>query len=202
MPEEATNIISDKNLEIITNLFWLKGLNLTSIDDIVLKSGISRGTIYKYFDDKVGLFIQILQQYLNTIINKVIKPIEKNNNGLKSLIDFFMQFKSPNGPFYRKGCLIIQTAINAHSKTDEINDITSQFHKKLERCFNRNIQIAIENNELPPHIDVEKTKDFLIGNLYGILTLLRAKISLDTIINHVDGIIYYLKNYSLSNTKD
>lgn len=58
-------------------LFLVKGVDQTSIDDIVSKAGIAKGTFYLYFKDKNDLIDQIIIQSTGEIILRVYR--EKQN---------------------------------------------------------------------------------------------------------------------------
>jgi len=52
-------------------LFLEKGIQMTSIQDIIERSGISKGTFYNYFSSKNECVTAILQQaYHETTINR------------------------------------------------------------------------------------------------------------------------------------
>src|SRR5690242_11014867 len=45
------------------NVFWEKGFNGTSMDELVRATGLSRSSIYDTFGDKHGLFVRSIQLY-------------------------------------------------------------------------------------------------------------------------------------------
>jgi AcrR family transcriptional regulator len=47
------------------NCFLRKGYHLTTMDDIVVESGLSKGTLYWYFDSKNALFISMVRQVMD-----------------------------------------------------------------------------------------------------------------------------------------
>lgn len=50
--------------------FNRKGYFQTTMDDIVAESGLSKGTLYWYFDSKKELFLSLLQDFLNPLGQK------------------------------------------------------------------------------------------------------------------------------------
>ena len=55
----------DEN-EVLTkamNLFWSRGYNATSMEDLVSGLGISRSSLYDTYTDKHTLFIKALENY-------------------------------------------------------------------------------------------------------------------------------------------
>lgn len=55
------------------NLFVTRGVEKTSIDDIVKLAGVAKGTFYLYFKDKYDLLDQLILQKSNEIIKEGLK---------------------------------------------------------------------------------------------------------------------------------
>lgn len=57
-------------------LFLEKGIEKTSIGDIVEKAGVAKGTFYLYFKDKYDLLDQLILQKSNNIIREALKKTD------------------------------------------------------------------------------------------------------------------------------
>lgn len=80
-----TNKIEEKKSEKEKNiieasycLFIDKGINNTSIQDIVDKAGIAKGTFYLYFKDKYQLQERVITEKSHQLFNSAIAEVEKN----------------------------------------------------------------------------------------------------------------------------
>ena len=82
-------------IEKVTKVFWTKGYNGTSMQDIVDATGLNRSSIYNSFGDKHSLYLDTLKHYkkqahkhsISNIINKSPKDAIRNifeSNLLKS----------------------------------------------------------------------------------------------------------------------
>ena len=69
------------------NLFITQGINNTSIQDIVDKANVAKGTFYLYFKDKYELRDRIIKYKSQKLFNDALKNLEKNY-----IEDFFDQF--------------------------------------------------------------------------------------------------------------
>jgi len=65
--KERKSRIMDAALE----LFSEKGLNGTSSNEISLKSGVSIGTFYSYFENKKSLFLELLKDHLDNFVTGI-----------------------------------------------------------------------------------------------------------------------------------
>src|SRR5690554_3220753 len=77
-------------LDRAMNLFWLKGYNATSAQDLVDNLGISRSSLYDTFVDKHSLFVKALQQYRKERIDPVINP-QNGVEDVEAYIRFFFE---------------------------------------------------------------------------------------------------------------
>ncbi|HDP80132.1 MAG TPA: MerR family transcriptional regulator [Spirochaetes bacterium] len=89
-PDDCTVIASsEKRNEIVsaaTQLFLNKGLGETSIDDIVNRAGIGKGTFYKYFKDKDDVFIQCADSIFHEMYSHVWQEIKNEPDRYKRLV--------------------------------------------------------------------------------------------------------------------
>ena len=72
-----------KNIQdIATKLFVEKGFENTSTRDIAKAAGISKPTLYYYFDSKEDILFKILDEVISTG-SELIRKIGKSNKALK-----------------------------------------------------------------------------------------------------------------------
>ena len=64
-------------IEMAMKLFATKGVNATSVQEIVTACGISKGAFYLYFKSKEELLLATLRYYYDKIQNKMM-DIEKS----------------------------------------------------------------------------------------------------------------------------
>jgi len=58
-------------LKAASALFSRQGYHATSVADVIESAGISRGTFYLYFDNKDSLFLELMEQFIQRIIEVV-----------------------------------------------------------------------------------------------------------------------------------
>ncbi|MBN1626200.1 MAG: TetR/AcrR family transcriptional regulator [Deltaproteobacteria bacterium] len=62
--------------ECAVNLFKIKGVDKTSINEIVKEAGIAKGTFYLYFNNKDDLADAVISRYTRQFIDQVIIPFQ------------------------------------------------------------------------------------------------------------------------------
>ena len=58
-------------------VFTIKGLDNSNVREIVSEAGLGSGTFYNYFDDKVEVFLVIVNKLINEFSNFIIPEINK-----------------------------------------------------------------------------------------------------------------------------
>ncbi len=88
------SVLRDKILDTATDLFQTRGINSTGVDTIVAVAGTTKMTLYKYFDSKETLILEVLnksqqdfQSWLDSKLNSK-KPSEK----IQQLFDFIEEW--------------------------------------------------------------------------------------------------------------
>jgi TetR/AcrR family transcriptional repressor of nem operon len=79
----------DELLEKAASLFWQKGYNATSAQDLVDCLGINRSSIYNTYTDKRTLFKKSLNHYQVKQTNAMIAMLGKAENAEKVLKQIF-----------------------------------------------------------------------------------------------------------------
>ena len=63
----------DEVLDRAVEVFWMRGYDRTSVQDLVNSMGIQRGSLYATFGDKHHLFLEALDRYI--VLVPVVPPI-------------------------------------------------------------------------------------------------------------------------------
>ncbi|HET9157256.1 MAG TPA: TetR/AcrR family transcriptional regulator [Myxococcaceae bacterium] len=98
----------DEALDRATDLFWTRGYEGTSVQDLVDSLGVNRASLYGTFGDKAQLFAAVLERYgerVNGVVAETLAPpaagVDAVRAWFRALIETTTQ---PRGP---RGCLLI-----------------------------------------------------------------------------------------------
>ena len=73
MPKVSQDHIDERRdsiLEAAARCFAHEGFHATSVADVILESGLSAGSVYRYFKNKDDLITAIIDRYLETVIGE------------------------------------------------------------------------------------------------------------------------------------
>jgi TetR/AcrR family transcriptional regulator, transcriptional repressor for nem operon len=173
----------DEALHKAMLLFWQRGYLLVSMDDLVQATGVSRYGFYSTFGDKQELFIKALDRYADTVIARLLGPLETEQAAGAEIRQYFAALlQQADSPQPEPGCLIGNAALEGHGQVDELIEARIRRHfSRMRRAFGNALQHAVERGELTATLDVEAYAEYFVGIAVGYLALIRARMPLDSL---------------------
>jgi AcrR family transcriptional regulator len=108
-------------LDRAMRVFWERGYEATSIDDLLKVTGINRASLYGTFGDKRTLFLAAIDRYMEQVGEPLFRDLARGNprNAIKRMLDSIIKRncdgKSP------AGCLLTNSAIECKRLGGAIN---------------------------------------------------------------------------------
>jgi len=120
-------------LDKAVNLFWEKGYNGTSAQDLVNALGISRSSLYDTYGDKYQLFKKSLLQYRKQFAGSMIEMINKSDDFENTLTDIFQYVITESlQEKFSKGCFMVNSSVELASHNSEIAQIVNSNMQDIE----------------------------------------------------------------------
>lgn len=156
-------------LKKAVNIFWLKGYNATSMQDLVDGLGISRSSLYDTYGDKHTLFLKALESYqcLNSgkfcQITNSEEPAKATIKGLlEFVIDELLNDKS------QKGCFLVNAEVEVALHDKEVSEMIQKNDLQLEDSFFTVIKRGQETGEVSATKDARALARFMFNTIKGI----------------------------------
>jgi AcrR family transcriptional regulator len=146
-------------------LFWRNGYESTSVRMLEKEMGINQFSIYASFKNKEGVFLESIKLY-NTQIKTITNTLEKSNNGLEGIKDYFFDFLdfSREGSIF-KGCLVTNTVNEIKEDSSPvIMAALKRFSSNIRELFVRNLK----QDDLRDVKEIEAQADYLMNALLGL----------------------------------
>jgi TetR/AcrR family transcriptional regulator, transcriptional repressor for nem operon len=145
---------SEKVLSQITDLFWEKGFEGTSMDDLVKTTGLNKGSLYTCFGNKEKIFTMAIEYYASRgpFANR------RSKSAIKTLRSFYARLISEVDlpKKQRRGCFVFNSCLEFGNKSVRLTPIVVSIGKKTESHFQKLIEEAKQNGEIPRNIDCKK----------------------------------------------
>ena len=155
--------------------FWTRGYEATSINDLVEATGIHRGSLYAAYEDKRTLFIHALKHYDNEYRRDFLNKIASENRPRDAIVEVFRQVVATAGAGKnRRGCLLVNTALELAPHDREIGRFIKQSLRAVETFFQQRIEAAQQDGSVTSAISAKQTASALLGLLLGLRVLSRS----------------------------
>ena len=156
-------------------LFWRKGFEATSIEELVSVSGINRASMYAAFGDKRRLFIAVLDHYLVRVNAERLAILSRDGSAIAAIGGFFDAIiVAATGPERHLGCLITNTLTEIAPTDPEIAAKLQTSLKRIEKAFAETIRRGQDMGEIAPGKDARALARFLVGVAQGLRVLARS----------------------------
>jgi TetR/AcrR family transcriptional repressor of nem operon len=150
------------------DLFWLKGYNATSMQDLVDGLGISRSSLYDTYGDKHALFIKALESYQCAASGQICQ-IANSSLPAKETIKQLLQFVA-NGLLNdktQKGCFMVNAEVEVAPHDEQVSKMICQNDQQVEEAFYKVIKKGQENGEITNPQDARALARFTFNTVKG-----------------------------------
>ena len=154
--------------------FWSKGYAATSIEHLVDRMGIQRGSLYGTFGDKRTLFLAALERYQQVVARELFEALDAPGSGLEAIRSFFrLRVASAVDRCRPAGCLVTNSAVEL-SRRDRGAARVGGSLSKMEAAFRRALERARAAGELARGRDVRALARFLTSSAQGLSVMAKA----------------------------
>ncbi len=162
MPRNKEFDYQDK-LRVARNLFWKKGYQATTMNDLVDALAINRSSIYDSFGNKHDLFLKCLDDYIQETESKYRDSVNRGASALESAINIIKDLV--------KTILIDTKTCLAINSTFELSRIDEDVNRMLKQQANNSIKLfedlfvkAQQEGELSADKDPSLLAYFVVTN--------------------------------------
>ena len=130
-------------LDRAMHLFWRRGFEAVTLQDILDETGFNRHSLYKEFGDKDGLFTQALEQYEHLFSTHCAGSLESDDGGLDAIRDLFA--KRLQTDVDGRGCFLTNSIIERDLLCDKAVCAVDRFVARAEAALLNAIQVGINS---------------------------------------------------------
>ncbi|QSW87890.1 MULTISPECIES: TetR/AcrR family transcriptional regulator [Flavobacterium] len=165
----------DQALDKAIEIFWHKGYNGTSAQDLVNHLGLSRSSLYDTFGDKQKLFVKSLKRYQHQN-HEILKEFLGNAENIKTAFtEIFKQAVVESlQDRITKGCFMVNSAVELAMHDSEIGKIVLDNQKTVEDIFYQAIKKGQESGQISNKMEARSLARFIFNNYSGIRVLARS----------------------------
>ena len=160
-------------LKSARTLFFKKGFNKVTVDEIAKSSELGKGSIYLYFNSKEEIYAQILLNDIDNFNSQVSVLLEKESTASVLLSQFsyiYIDFFINDSELFR----ILMTYMLHPAKmnlTEKLNSQILQANARSIDVIGKILQLGIDSKEFSAEINLKQNQNSFWGLLNGIISL-------------------------------
>lgn len=158
------------------NLFNTQGYKATSISDITKATGLTKGAIYRHFENKGDLEKHALQRLSQIMFGEIGTSIKEANSFVSKMEAIFSFFENyMNTPLYEGGCPVMNAAVEADDANPILREQACAMLQQFKDAVRTLIENGIKNNQVKPNTNPVFYSTIFIATLEGGIMMSRLE---------------------------
>jgi TetR/AcrR family transcriptional regulator, transcriptional repressor for nem operon len=172
----------DVAIEKAMQVFWHKGYEATSMEDLLNAMDLNRGSLYDTFGDKRQLFLKVVDRYCHGFVREKFSLLDRPGPALPTLRQFILaMIEGALTDPQRRGCLIANTIMELSPHEKEIAGTLRQALKMAEDTFFKVLTRGKQQGELKKGEDPRALARFLVTMMQGTIVMIKSGASAEAI---------------------
>jgi TetR/AcrR family transcriptional repressor of nem operon len=157
----------DQALTQAMAVFWGKGYEGTSTEDLLRAMGIGRQSMYDTFGDKRTLYLEALRRYTAESVSTFVQNLNAGGSSLAALERALVAFAWGSPEDMAKGCMGVNAMCEFGRGDSEINSLNDSSAAILAAAIERHVRDGKAKGEFRPDVGEGQAARFLIAILTG-----------------------------------
>lgn len=185
----------DRAVGRVRDAFWEYGYEATSMEALLRRMGINRGSFYDTFGSKHEVLLQALARYSDENRRAALQGALTASAGdpLRTIFKVFeSMIDGSRGPQGRHGCLLVNCALELAPRDADVARVVRDGFADTERFFRTLLEQAQASGRLRPEVDTGGLAVTLNNQLNGLMVMVRAGVDaprLRTVVDQVARMI-------------
>lgn len=183
-----------KALDAAMEIFWRRGYEGTSLNDLLIATGLSKSSFYQAFKSKHEVFRRALTRYCDDLTERLRNKLLASNSGWDFIESVMMtavsEARESDCP---RGCMIVNVATEFSNRDARIGKLVADGVKRVTEIFSAAVKRAQKEGSIPAEKDPTLLGRYLLSSLSGLRTLVKAGNSHTSIAAVVTVIMASLK---------
>jgi TetR/AcrR family transcriptional regulator, transcriptional repressor for nem operon len=149
-------------------VFWDKGYEATSTDDLLKAMGIGRQSMYDTFGDKHRLFIEALERYNAASSAALAERLASSESPIAAVESALLAIADESAATRARGCMGVNATAELGRSDADVNKAIKASSRYCEAAFERIVREAKKKGEVPASVNETSAARFLLSTLGGL----------------------------------
>lgn len=159
----------DVALDRALRLFWLKGYDSTSMQNLVDETGVNRASMYATFGNKHALFQAALQRYNELIDTECLAPLREGGSGMARIEAFLRTMLEAQVSGEHPACLMLKASLAVNPGSPETREQIDRYVAMVDEAFLGAVEDAQAAGEIPADRDAGDLARYLTYTMQALI---------------------------------
>jgi len=185
-------------VDTAVGIFWMKGYDGASMKDLTTGMGISAPSLYAAFGDKRGLFLQAIDQYVNSDACAPLTALEEEDDIEKAVSNFFNAAISYSTQHAcgAKGCFLASSVATSAGSVDGVEKLLSKAIELTDARISARFEREKIKGTLPENFPSIERAKLLFDLRQGLVFRARSGINAKTLKRDMKSRVRMVLDYS------
>ncbi|WP_050901771.1 TetR/AcrR family transcriptional regulator [Microbacterium testaceum] len=169
----------DQLLDAAQELFWSRGYDRTSMEDVAAASGVGTSSLYAAYASKLGLFLCVFRRYCEGRVSFVAEATAEPSADLAVAAAQFLErvVDECGSSTDRRGCLLLNTIVELGDRFPEVLEISTATTERMEAVLaEKFLRTAAEQDVVLDAADARAHADRTVLASQGLIQLSRLRV--------------------------
>ena len=183
----------ERLLDITFEEIYVNGYASTSIDTILKRASVPKGSMYHYFKSKKELVLAMIKERLYPRMDEFFK-LNSTSTAYEALENLFLAM-SRNRMLITYGCPMYRLMVELSPVDKDFDNMFVEKYTQLVASFKILLQKDVKAGLLDSKLDTKEFASFVIHSTWGVLSLSPTLSSSKNFLKDTDYILQLLKSY-------
>ena len=166
----------DESIRKATEVFWRKGYEAASTEDLLNAMGIGKGSFYLHFKEgKRELYQRTLELFSRSAMQRFYQKLSESQDQITFLKSFILSLADNTVEQREKGCYLGNSIVEMSTVDIKMKEYAGSLMKRLEEAFEKIITEAQNNGRIQVCTEAGILARYLINVRNGINVSMRTE---------------------------
>ena len=185
----------ERLLDISFEEIYVHGYAATSIDTILKKAQVPKGSMYHHFKSKKDLVLVMIQERLFIKMDEFFKYEKEDSKTVQESFRNIFVGISKNKMLITYGCPLYRLMVELAPVDKDFDFVLTEKAKQMQEGVELLLQKGIDIGELSDELDTKSFSGYILSGVWGILSLSPSLSSSKNFLSQSKHILNELESY-------
>ncbi len=182
-------------LDAAMEVFWRKGYEKTSMVELLVATGLHKGSLYQAFGDKRSLFILALRRYISNLKQEMSQVMTDAPSGIEGIREALYRNidMGCTGDGSNSGCMALNTLVDKGKEDADVLAVLQDAFGNRMKMVTESVARAQAEGDIRADMPAQRIATIIITLVAGLAASLRGAVDTEQSRVVVDDVLLTLR---------